>query len=448
MFVNFGATSLRSEIEDDKQNIDVFLPKTGGVMSGLINMGNNKITNVHEPTDDGDVVTKSFLDKANQFEHIAIGETTLTQNENKKLLITSPGVIFKLAKAVTAKPPAVRETPAEPLELTLENVKINLPLYVKNSRIDALKVDSLKVDRLYVKSNIDKLYVEDLKVKESQIADLKVVVFEVKKSEVDYQKVEKSEIDDLTVKKSKIDDLSVDDLTVKKSKIDVLQVMKFLRIKYIEVDKLLVTDQLIFSGDIFNMRGKRIGNLGDPESDTDAVNKKYVVNFVNTLVKSEISNKPAAVILGDPNKFLKPMNTEGASRTEGVSRTEGASHNKRIELSGVENVRLSILRGKDNQYTVDKAGNRFFEGHNSQWVQLQYNCFNMNHNRIENVLTPIKEYDAANKRYVNLIEEKWKDKLKKLEQKHNQNLLALVKILVNNGTIKPKDLEQFNIILK
>ena len=39
-----------------------YLPLTGGTMQGAINMGNNKITNVAVPIDNGDAANKQYVD--------------------------------------------------------------------------------------------------------------------------------------------------------------------------------------------------------------------------------------------------------------------------------------------------------------------------------------------------------------------------------------------------
>ncbi len=45
-------------------NAEPPLPSTGGTMSGELNMGNNKITNLATPTADSDAATKAYVDSA------------------------------------------------------------------------------------------------------------------------------------------------------------------------------------------------------------------------------------------------------------------------------------------------------------------------------------------------------------------------------------------------
>ena len=71
----------------------------------------------------------------------------------------------------------------------------------------------------------------------------------------------------------------------------------------------------------------------------------------------------------------------------------------RVDLSSGERVRLSLLKGKDGQPTM-KDGKRDYRSPNSQYVELLYNNFNMNRNRITNVVDPVADTDAATKAYV------------------------------------------------
>ena len=73
-----------------------------------------------------------------------------------------------------------------------------------------------------------------------------------------------------------------------------------------------------------------------------------------------------------------------------------------MDLSSGERVRLSLLKGKDGQPTM-KNGKRDYLSPNSQYVELQYNNFNMNKNRITNVVNPVEASDAATKAYVDKI---------------------------------------------
>lgn len=49
---------------------DVFLPLTGGTMSGDINMNSNTLTNVKAPVNDGDVATKSYVDRPKGIQYL------------------------------------------------------------------------------------------------------------------------------------------------------------------------------------------------------------------------------------------------------------------------------------------------------------------------------------------------------------------------------------------
>ena len=65
---NFGLAQKRSTQEGVKKEyiFKNFLSKLGGIMNGTLNMNLNRITNVQNPMENNDVVTKEYLDeKAN-----------------------------------------------------------------------------------------------------------------------------------------------------------------------------------------------------------------------------------------------------------------------------------------------------------------------------------------------------------------------------------------------
>ena len=65
---NFGLAQKRSNQEGVKKEyiFKNFLSKLGGIMNGTLNMNENRITNVQNPRENNDVVTKEYLDeKAN-----------------------------------------------------------------------------------------------------------------------------------------------------------------------------------------------------------------------------------------------------------------------------------------------------------------------------------------------------------------------------------------------
>ena len=56
---NFNMAGFNEKITEAD---NTYVAKTGGSMSGALSMGNNKITNVASPVNDGDVATKGYVD--------------------------------------------------------------------------------------------------------------------------------------------------------------------------------------------------------------------------------------------------------------------------------------------------------------------------------------------------------------------------------------------------
>ena len=78
-----------TEVISTGGNTDDFLLKTGGTMSGTLNVGNNKIENIAAPTEDTDVVNKKYSDNATNIssgtlhpDRIPAYLNTITMNEN------------------------------------------------------------------------------------------------------------------------------------------------------------------------------------------------------------------------------------------------------------------------------------------------------------------------------------------------------------------------------
>lgn len=77
---NFNMAGFNEKITEAD---NTYVAKTGGGMSGALSMGNNKITDVASPVNDGDVATKGYVDG---FARYKIG--TYTGNGNAKKTIT------------------------------------------------------------------------------------------------------------------------------------------------------------------------------------------------------------------------------------------------------------------------------------------------------------------------------------------------------------------------
>lgn len=75
-------TGVQAQIKDLKDN---YLPKNGGTMSGVIDMGNNAISNLKDPTANTDAVNKRSVDKAVETVNNSIAQTNakVTEVEGK-----------------------------------------------------------------------------------------------------------------------------------------------------------------------------------------------------------------------------------------------------------------------------------------------------------------------------------------------------------------------------
>ena len=67
---NFNMAGFNEKITEAD---NTYVAKTGGSMSGALSMGNNKITGLATPTDDGDAVNKDYVD--NSFSNPLLGAT-------------------------------------------------------------------------------------------------------------------------------------------------------------------------------------------------------------------------------------------------------------------------------------------------------------------------------------------------------------------------------------
>ena len=133
------------------------------------------------------------------------------------------------------------------------------------------------------------------------------------------------------------------------------------------------------------------------------------VNNVKTLTFNELKsdNSTEPIIINDTGLTLDdhtlrmrgPTDNDTSLRWFNGDLVNGQA---RVDLSSGERVRLSLLKGKDGQPTM-KDGKRDYLSPNSQYVELLYDNFNMNKNRITNVVNPVNATDAATKDYVDKI---------------------------------------------
>ena len=60
------------DVYDKDEMSNLFLPKAGGSMGGILDMNGNRITNLASPVNDGDVATKGYVDGIGEiFERIS-----------------------------------------------------------------------------------------------------------------------------------------------------------------------------------------------------------------------------------------------------------------------------------------------------------------------------------------------------------------------------------------
>lgn len=72
-----------SDVYSKSETSNLFLPKSGGSMGGILDMSGNKITNLANPTDSFDSANKKYVDESQMFEIITVKSGTLNDFENK-----------------------------------------------------------------------------------------------------------------------------------------------------------------------------------------------------------------------------------------------------------------------------------------------------------------------------------------------------------------------------
>ena len=149
-------------------------------------------------------------------------------------------------------------------------------------------------------------------------------------------------------------------------------------------------DYLTINNGIIHCNNKKLQGIKKAESDSDAVNRKFLTEELDT----DIALNTKILKLSshqDSNRSLRYLNNTSAGQS-------------RVELSAVERLRLSIFKGKDGKDTLlTNTTNRDFKGDNAQWIELTNDRLDLNRNRIVNLANPVDPQDAATKSYIDRI---------------------------------------------
>ena len=80
-----------SDVYSKSETSNLFLPKSGGSMGGILDMSWNKITNLANPTESLDSANKKYVDESHLFKKIQILDKFNTSfNERKDITVTLP----------------------------------------------------------------------------------------------------------------------------------------------------------------------------------------------------------------------------------------------------------------------------------------------------------------------------------------------------------------------
>lgn len=101
---NFNMAGFNEKITEAD---NTYVAKTGGSMSGALSMGNNKITDVASPVNDGDVATKGYVDGKSAFNKKFIDNITsldtLSAESTLQDILNAKGLICEYKISATPK---------------------------------------------------------------------------------------------------------------------------------------------------------------------------------------------------------------------------------------------------------------------------------------------------------------------------------------------------------
>ena len=383
-------------------NYDKLLPKAGGIMSGVIDMSQNKVINLDDPTNTADAATKNYVDT----ELAAVNSAKLSVNGTNKMIADLDVGDFKLINV--KDPTAATDAATKKYVDTSDALKLNTD--GANKMLSSLNFNANKginlLDPTATTDAANKKYVDD-----------NLTALSEKKLNIDGTNKMTSDLDLGGFKAINLaNPVNIQDATTKKYVDDNLTALSEKKLNIDGTNKM--TSDL-------NLNGFNITQLAEPTISTDAATKNYVdfnlTNIADNKLNLDGSNKMASDLDMNNYKIVKladPIDITDAANKKYVDINLITATEKKLNLDGSNEMKsnlnldgFKIINTADPVVATDVATKNYTDNNleilNAAKINLDgtnklTGNLDLNGHTCINLVDPINNADAATKKYVDI----------------------------------------------